>query len=501
MLRKTSIQFSDLRKNFINLSLAKRFIWVGAVVLILLGAWFAYYKLVSVPATQSAAAQPALQTAVVRQGDLILYASGTGTLIASDQANLAFKTGGQITAINVAVGDQVKAGDILAQVDDGSAQIALTQAQRTLTNLTSPSAIATAQEAMATAAGTVQSTRDHLRYLISPTVLHWEEEVAKAQQAVQQAQTALDANPSDASLQKKVAEAQAVLSSAQASLVGAQASYTVNYLPGTFTVRVVDRVTHKTVTYVAAPTDSEILAARAAYAAALAAMDEATYLYNTLVGTPIPDDATGAGLNELEQAHEAVQSAQAALDGTRLVAPLAGTVMSIAASLGDTVGASTVIITIADLTQPALDIFLDPSDWANIRVGYPVEVTFDISPDTIFNGKVTVLDPGLYASNNSSVVHAIVRLDLPAGSVFNLPLGTTASVDVIGGSAKGAVLVPIEALHKAGDQYTVFVIQNGKLALRVVVIGIQDANNAEVISGLQAGDVVSTGITQTTSSQ
>jgi RND family efflux transporter MFP subunit len=427
---------------------------------------------------------------------LVLTASGTGTLIANNEVTLAFKTGGQVTAINVEVGDQVQVGDVLAQVDDATEQVSLTQAKRALAELTSLNAIATAQEAMATATTTLQSARNHLEYLISPAVMHWEDEVTKAQQAVQDAQKVVDANPTDQTAQQKLKDAQAYLEHAKASLVSAQAAYETDYLPSTFTVKTVDRVTHKIVKYVAAPTESDILAARAAVTGAQAALDESTFLYNVLTGSDVPENATGSGLNALEQARQAVQSAQETVDGTRLVAPISGTIMSVDTSVGDTIGSSAAVITIADLTQPTLEIFLDESDWTNIALGYPVEVTFDILPDTIFPGKVTQVDPGLYASNNSSVVRAIVTLDKVEGA-FNLPLGTSASVDVIGGSAKNAVLVPVEALHKAGEQYTVFVMENGKLKLRVVEIGIQDLLYAEVVSGLKAGDVVSTGITVT----
>jgi hypothetical protein len=50
-------------------------------------------------------------------------------------------------------------------------------------------------------------------------------------------------------------------------------------------------------------------------------------------------------------------------------------------------------------------------------------------------------------------------------------------------------------LHPAGDQFTVFVMENGKPVLHVVEVGIQDQVSAEIKSGLQAGDVVTTGIT------
>jgi multidrug efflux pump subunit AcrA (membrane-fusion protein) len=56
-------------------------------------------------------------------------------------------------------------------------------------------------------------------------------------------------------------------------------------------------------------------------------------------------------------------------------------------------------------------------------------------------------------------------------------------------------LVPVEALHElAPGEYGVFVVQNGTTRLRVVKVGLQDITSAEITSGLQAGEVVSTGI-------
>ncbi|HND48100.1 MAG TPA: hypothetical protein PLL95_06035, partial [Anaerolineales bacterium] len=110
---------------------------------------------------------------------------------------------------------------------------------------------------------------------------------------------------------------------------------------------------------------------------------------------------------------------------------------------------------------------------------------------------VTQVDPGLYSSNNTSVVRAFVQLTQIDEESFTLPLGTTASVDVIGGRAENAVLVPIEALHKAGDQYAVFIMENGKPVLHVVEVGIQDLLYAEIISGVKEGDTVTTGIVET----
>jgi len=55
----------------------------------------------------------------------------------------------------------------------------------------------------------------------------------------------------------------------------------------------------------------------------------------------------------------------------------------------------------------------------------------------------------------------------------------------------------VDALHKAGAQYAVFVQENEEIRLRLVEIGIQDILSVEIKSGLEPGEVVTTGITET----
>jgi HlyD family secretion protein len=71
-------------------------------------------------------------------------------------------------------------------------------------------------------------------------------------------------------------------------------------------------------------------------------------------------------------------------------------------------------------------------------------------------------------------------------------------VSVIGGRAENAVLVPVEALREINPgEYAVFVVQNGELRLRPVKVGLMDYTSAQITSGLQAGEVVSLGTSQT----
>jgi RND family efflux transporter MFP subunit len=355
--------------------------------------------------------------------------------------------------------------------------------------LTSPSAIADALIAMSDAETEISSAQSHLEYVLGPNIIYWEKQVAEAQAALDAAQAAVDKAPSDKDAQAALQKAKDTFAYMQDKLSGAWISYEKIYVPNHFTVT--DRSTGRK--YVSAPSDAEILTA----AAAQATLEEAKNLYAALTGGDVPEDATGSGLSDLEQAKLDLQTAQDDLDGTRLYAPISGTVMSIDTTAGDTVSSGSAVITVADLTKPYLDVYLDESDWDNVKTGYEADVTFDILPEKTFTGSVTQVDPGLYTTNGSSAVHAVVELTGIDQATFNLPLGTTASVDVVGGRADQAVLVPIEALHQAGDQYTVFVVENGTPRLRVVEVGLQDSLYAQITSGLEAGETVTTGITET----
>lgn len=506
MFHKFAMQLSTLGGNFKKLNLSKKIIWIGMLVLLLGGGGgYAYYQLAYLPA-QITTSQPQMQTAVVRQGDLTIYASGTGTLIAQSEASFGFETSGQVTKVNVQIGDVVEAGQVLAELNSASATLAYQQTQRTLDELTSPVAIATAKQAIATAQDNLVTARTDLQYLISPAVQVWQERLADAEEALVLAQTEATANPS-AETNQKVQEAQNAVTLAQANLATADKDYPA-YIKATFTetetnqrtgeekvIYYVD-ATGKRYTNVYTPSQTDIDSAQAAYDLSNATLKEAEMYLAALNGEEIPGNATGSSLGTFIAAREDLLSAQEELENTQLLAPISGTVMSLDVNVGDYMSSGSAIAQISDLTHPSLEVFLDESDWTYINTGNDVEVTFDILSGRTFTGKIIQVDPGLYSSNGTSVVRAIVSLDSVDGA-FNLPLGTSASVDVIGGRATNAILVPLEALNQNGDQYTVYILENGVPTERAVTIGIQDTLYAEVLSGLEPGDVVVANYTET----
>ena len=75
----------------------------------------------------------------------------------------------------------------------------------------------------------------------------------------------------------------------------------------------------------------------------------------------------------------------------------------------------------------------------------------------------------------------------------------TVEVEVIAAEARNVMLVPVQALRElAPGSYAVFVVQaDGSLKMTPVTVGLRDYANAEILSGLNVGDVISTGTVET----
>ena len=118
------------------------------------------------------AADAPARTATVERGDVISTVTASGTVEAAEPLELSFVTPGVVTAVDVASGDTVTAGQVLARIDDtaarqqvASARLGLAQARDTIdssgANQTSAAtAVANARSALASAQRTQKSGND-----------------------------------------------------------------------------------------------------------------------------------------------------------------------------------------------------------------------------------------------------------------------------------------------------------------------------------------------------
>ena len=73
-----------------------------------------------------------VRVAPVTLGDFPIYYKALGTVTATNTVNVRSRVGGELVKINFQEGQRVKAGDLLAEIDPRSYQIALQQAEGTL---------------------------------------------------------------------------------------------------------------------------------------------------------------------------------------------------------------------------------------------------------------------------------------------------------------------------------------------------------------------------------
>jgi multidrug efflux pump subunit AcrA (membrane-fusion protein) len=200
----------------------------------------------------------------------------------------------------------------------------------------------------------------------------------------------------------------------------------------------------------------------------------------------------------LAQAQLNLDAAQQALAQLALIAPVDGTVLAIAAQAGESISTNP-LITLADMSQPLVEIYMDETDLNRIAVGYEVQVVFDALQDEVFVGHVVQVDPVLVTVDGVSAVRGLALLDEASfAKPQSLPVGLRAAVELIGGRAEDALLVPVEALRElAPGEYAVFVMEDGEPKLRMVEVGLMDFTYAEITSGVEQGDIVSTGIVET----
>lgn len=479
---------------------SNRIYWIIALAVIVLGTGgFSAYRFWYLPSQEVVSEEKTIKTAIARRGDIILYAAGAGSLIPAAEVEVSFNISDGVQEVLaellVNVGDKVEAGDVLARLDDSDRQDNLVDAQRDLRELTSASAIALIEKDLAQTKINLEKNTNDLIGLISPVVYRAEGYLAEYTIALADVTAAADLSPSDEANQR-VKEAEQNLNWAKSNLQVQQQYYQDVYLPDNFTGFYWDD--NNKVEFIDAPTDAEIASVRAEISGYEASIVELEILLTALNNNEdLPEEATGSRAAALRKARQAVDDAQEDLEATSLLASISGMVTAVYANESEKVG-NEVVLVISDLTPPTLEAYFDESDWKNVREGYPVEVIFDVLPNLVYEGQVVHVDPGLISQSNTTVVYSLVQLDTSKTGWDDLPVGSAAGVDVIGGRAENAILVPVEALREISDgEYAVFVMEDGEPRMRMVEVGLQDLIYAEIISGLKQGEEVTTGQVET----
>ena len=217
---------------------------------------------------------------------------------------------------------------------------------------------------------------------------------------------------------------------------------------------------------------------------------------------------------QIKQTGSTLRGDQANLGYTKIYAPIAGTVVSLAAKQGQTLNANQqapIILRIADLATMTVQAQVSEADVSKLRIGMEVYFTTLGGDNLRYYGKLRQIPPTPTMTNNVVLYDALFEVANPKRVL--LPQ-MTAQVFFISASAKGAILVPLAALqpvtatvnsHKGGKRVSgndpraqfgkgvarVSVVgEDGKVSVREVKVGVMNRVYAQIVSGIEAGDKV-----------
>jgi multidrug efflux pump subunit AcrA (membrane-fusion protein) len=455
---------------------------IGAVLLVIAGG-FGYFALNQKSQKSSTFAQT-YGTSTVRKGDISISAAGTGTLVANRQASLSFSIDGYVESVNATVGEKVTKGQVLAKLQNlsslstavTSTNLALVTANQALQKL-KDEADATLGNAQLTLSTDKKALDDAQTRLIKPGYLRCDQKTTSAYY------------DNYMRLQNKYTELN------DGSVSGNY--YLTVIVPSKDAALKAFAIYKNCAEY--KPYEIDASNAKLNLAQAKLKIDQ-TNLDTLQKNNGIDPVALATAQNDVAVAQAAYDVAKNNQQTATLIAPFDGTILTVGGLAGDSVLSKTVFITEADDTHPQVQFVMDESDLQKIALDETADITFDAIENQKFTGTVTQVNPSLQTVSNYRTVQGLVTLNLDG--MANPPVlfqGLTASVTLYQGKSTGALLIPVAALRDLGNgQFGVFTVEKDRsLKLKIVTVGLKDTSNAEILSGLQQGETVTTGLTET----
>ncbi len=174
--------------------------------------------------------------------------------------------------------------------------------------------------------------------------------------------------------------------------------------------------------------------------------------------------------------------------------PITGVVLRVLQRSAGVVTAGTELLELGDLNEMEVVVDVLSNDGARIERGAPVVLEHWGGPQPL-QGVVRLVEPSAFTKISAlgveeQRVNVIVDITTPLEERRSLGDGFRVEARIVLWEADNVVLVPNAALFRRGSEWAVFVVENGRAALRIVQIGQQSQTEAQVLSGLEPGETV-----------
>jgi HlyD family secretion protein len=193
----------------------------------------------------------------------------------------------------------------------------------------------------------------------------------------------------------------------------------------------------------------------------------------------------------VQQAQSDVAALEEKVRQGSITAPEDGTLYSLPAKTGEYVKVGDLLAQMADLHKVRVRAFIDEPEMGGLEPGLPVKITWDALPNRVWDGKTEIVPKQVVARSTRSVGELLCSVD---NEKLELLPNTNVNVRIHSKERVNVVAVPRGAVERESGQSYVFVVISrvGKTMLekRRIQVGIADATNFEVMSGLQAGEII-----------
>jgi len=178
----------------------------------------------------------------------------------------------------------------------------------------------------------------------------------------------------------------------------------------------------------------------------------------------------------------------------RIVAPVDGTLYSLPVRTGDFVKVGDLLAEMADLHKVRVRAFIDEPDLGGLETGEPVTVTWDALPNRSWAGTTEVIPKEVVQRGARSVGELLCSVN---NDKLELLPNINVDVRINSKEHKNVLAVPRGAVAYDGGNRYVYVVEPNQLGVgkarlekREIKVGIADASDYEVVSGLREGEMV-----------
>ena len=206
--------------------------------------------------------------------------------------------------------------------------------------------------------------------------------------------------------------------------------------------------------------------------------------------TGLKEAESQVGLSEAQclQAEATLAIVEKALKDCKVIAPAAGTVQKRWLDEGSLLSPGVSIFTLVDNRRLELECVVPAYQLASIRLGQAAEFTTPSWGDRQFKGVVSAVNPTIDSESRS--VKIKLKVDNQGVELRN---GMYARGEITTGLEKNVTVIPKDALipeRDVSDYGNVYIVQDGKMKRRRVLIGGDGQDRVWIREGLEGGEWV-----------